>query len=135
MDISRDSWLAMGMMSVVDASRLRDRWLALGLTTLLGGCSVQGVPTQPSGRVHVTVEVRVRVADTPIVGARAYWKSDGSAFGGRCVTNPQGECILEVVAARQVEIRVEAPGYVGFSASAIPGDGERWSFWLEREDR
>ena len=104
-------------------------WLTC-VVLLLSGCSVRGIPTQPSGRVHVTVEVRVRVADTPIAGARVSG-SDGST----CVTSPQGECILEVVAARQVEIRVEAPGYVGFSASAIPGDGERWSFWLEREDR
>ena len=106
-----------------------NKWIGgLGAVLALTACTVLGVPTQPSGRVHVTVEVRVRVADVPIAGAHVSG-SDGSM----CVTNKQGECILEVVAARQMEIRVEARGYVGFSASAIPGDGERWGFWLERE--
>lgn len=91
------------------------------------GCAVE-LPTAPSvPTVPVTVKAYVRGSEAPLAGARVL--VNGHPAGQ---TDAGGVCVVDVPVVA-VSIRVEATGYVGFSAEADRvRAGETWGFFLEQ---
>jgi hypothetical protein len=76
--------------------------------------------------VMLTVRVQQRGSEAPIAGATVRSNHDAVAH-----TDALGLCMLSVTTREETTIDVSAAGYQSMSASAVIGNSERWTFYLE----
>jgi len=105
----------------------------LVLTAIAGiACSANPIaPTPvspvaaPASQAILTVRVFTRTSEAPIEGAVV------TALDRSSRTDAAGTCVFSISSGQMVDVDVSAAGYLPMGASAVVGNGEHWTFYLE----